>query len=231
MLERNRCVVLVPANFGVEPDCDRALMELERRGYVVWRIPGFAAIDQCRNQAASDALAQGFEELFWLDADIEFHPDALDQLRSHSLPIVSAIYPKKNCRALASRLFPTTKEVLFGVGGGVIEILYAATGFLLTRREVYERIQQHWTLPVCNKQFGKPCVPYFMPMVVDTDKGPWYLAEDFAFSHRARGADLKIYADTTIRLGHLGRYSYSWEEAGGSQPRYGTYRFHILDAE
>src|SRR5579871_6729605 len=98
MTERNRCVVLVPANFGVEPECDRALMELERRGYVVWRIPGFAAIDQCRNQAATDALARGFEELFWLDADIEFHPDALDRLRSHNLPIVSAIYPKKNCR-------------------------------------------------------------------------------------------------------------------------------------
>ncbi len=247
MIDRAKCIVLVPANFGIEPECERALAELQRRGYAVSRIPGYAAIDQCRNQAATDALAHGFEELFWLDADIDFHPDALDRLRSHNLPIVSAMYPKKNCRALASRLFPTTKEVLFGTRGGLLEILYAATGFLLTRREVYEAIQLQWKLPVCNEQFGRPMVPFFMPMVVEEAivnderlaaaaaerprSKPWYLADDFAFCHRARGAGYKIFADTTIRLGHIGRYTYSWEEAGGSQQRYGTYRYQVLDAE
>jgi hypothetical protein len=231
MAERANCTILVPANYGVEPGCERGLVELERRGYPVWRIPGFAAIDQCRNQLATDALARGFEELMWVDADIAFEPDAVDRLRGHSLPIVSGIYPKKSGRALASRLMPDTKEVVFGAGGGLIEILYAAGGFLHTRRDVYEAIRRHWNLPICNEAFGKPTVPYFMPMVAEGERGPSYLAEDFSFSHRARAAGFKIYADTTIRLGHIGRYPYSWEEAGGSNQRFATYKYGVLDAE
>jgi hypothetical protein len=273
-----KCVILVPANYGIEPECERGLVQLERRGYPVWRVPGFAAIDQCRNQVATDALARGSEELFWIDADIAFEPDAVDRLRGHNLPIVAALYPKKSMRALASRLFSTTKEIVLGAGGGLIEIRYAAGGFLYTRREVYEAIQRHGNLPVCNEQVGKRMVPYFMPMVVEDSQGlgdrdqglagteaAWvethatvaaahspthhspthhspthhsptatphiYLAEDFSFSHRARAAGFKIFADTTIRLGHIGRYAYSWEDAGGSNQRFGTYIYRVLDAE
>jgi hypothetical protein len=241
MTDRGKCVILVPANYGIEPECERGLVQLERRGYPVWRVPGFAAIDQCRNQIATDALARGFEELFWIDADIAFEPDAVDRLRAHNLPIVAALYPKKSMRALASRLFSTTKEVVLGAGGGLIEIRYAAGGFLYTRREVYEAMQRHGNLPVCNEQIGKHMVPYFMPMVVEEEEAGGrksevgnrfcYLAEDFSFSHRARAAGFKIFADTTIRLGHIGRYAYSWEDAGGSNQRFGTYIYRVLDAE
>ncbi len=258
MAHKSSCVVLVPANYGIEPECERGLAQLESRGYAVWRAPGFAAIDQCRNQLASDALARGFNELMWIDADMAFDPEAVDRLRGHGLPIAAGLYPKKSKRSLASRLFSTTKEVVLGAGGGLIEILYAAGGFLYTRREVYEAIHQHWELPVCNEGSAKPMVPYFMPMVVEEQRGQGpgvggqgeeaaaappgeaaaslprkrfaYLAEDFAFSYRARAAGFKIMADTTIRLGHIGRYAYSWEEAGGSNQRFGTYVFRVLDA-
>jgi hypothetical protein len=99
---------------------------------------------------------------------------------------------------------------------------------------VYEATQLQWKLPVCNEQFGRPMIPFFMPMVVEQSGPPpkfSYLADDFAFCHRARGAGYKIFADTTIRLGHIGRYAYTWEDAGGSQQRYGTYRYKVLDAE
>jgi hypothetical protein len=145
--------------------------------------------------------------------------------------------------------------------------LYAATGFLLTRREVYEAIREKCKLPICNEQWGKPTVPYFMPMVVEEEtpsprpspvKGEGdtagqlthhspthhspthqsppskryaYLGDDFAFCYRARQAGYKIYADTTIRLGHIGPYAFSWEEAGGSNQRFGTYIYRVLDAE
>ena len=256
MSDPKTCVILVPSNFGIEAACERSLGKLEERGYPVWRVPGFSAIDQARNQLATDALAKGFEELFWLDGDTEFDPDAIETLRSHNLPVVSGIYPKKGQRALASRLLPGTKKIVFGQGGGVIEIMYAATGFLLTRRQVYDDIQRHCNLPVCNRQFNKAMVPYFMPLIVTTDEEPsrerpaengtvpfgstdsaksaaadrqfWYLAEDFAFSHRAREAGYQIFADTTVRLGHIGRYSFSWEDAGGSNKRYATYNYHIV---
>jgi len=41
----------------------------------------------------------------------------------------------------------------------------------------------------------------------------WYLGEDFAFSERARRSGFPIIADTRIRLEHIGKHGYSWEDA------------------
>src|SRR5262249_22326129 len=160
---------------------------------------GYAAIDQARSQMATDALADGFDELMWIDADIGFDPDAVDRLRAHRLPIVCGVYPKKGQRALACNLLSETDKVVFGEGGALLEIGYAATGFLLTRREVYADIERELRLPTCNQRFDRPMVPYFLPLVVEDSRGHWYLGEDFAFSERARRAGHKIVADTTIR--------------------------------
>ena len=235
-MDKSHCVILVPANNGIEPACDHALRQLERMGYPVWRVPGFAAIDTARSQLATDAVARGFEELMWIDSDSEFDPAAVERLRSHNLPIVGGLYPKKGTRAVASALFPGTRKINFGEGGGLLEILYSATGFLYTKRQVYLDIQRRCNLPVCNLQFNKPLVPFFMTMTIETDDSTpaepkhWYLSEDFSFSHRARQAGYKIFADTTIRLGHIGRYSYAWEDAGMTLPRFGSFEFHVSDA-
>src|SRR5215510_5480648 len=131
-MDPSRCVVLVPFGSHIEPECARALVDLEARGYAVRRVSGYAAIDQGRSQMATDALADGYDELMWIDSDIGFDLAAVDLLRSHGLPIVAGIYPKKGLRELACHLLLDTTEIAFGEGGGVFEIKYAATGFLLT---------------------------------------------------------------------------------------------------
>ncbi len=226
-LDPKRCVVLVPVADKIEPDCARGLFELERQGYTVWRLYGASAIDQARSQMATDALAAGFEELMWIDADIDFPVDAVNRLRALDLPVVCGVYAKKGRRELVVHFERGTDQLVFGEGGGVLEIKYAATGFLLTKRCVYEKIEAAEQLPTCNRQFGTPTVPYFLPMVVDDGENPWYLGEDFAFCERARRNGFAIMADTRIRLGHIGRNSYSWEEAGTDSPRYSTYTYHL----
>jgi hypothetical protein len=57
--------------------------------------------------------------------------------------------------------------------------------------------------------------------------GHWYLAEDFAFCHRARLCGIPIIADTTVRLWHVGDYAYSWEDAGIDRERYGDFDFQF----
>lgn len=49
------------------------------------------------------------------------------------------------------------------------------------------------------------------------------MAEDYAFAHRARTCGYKIWADTAIRLGHIGNYRYSWEDAGIEHPRFASF--------
>ncbi|MDA1050976.1 MAG: hypothetical protein O3C40_10915 [Planctomycetota bacterium] len=226
-LDPARCVVLVPIGEQVVPACEEALAELKRRGYPVRRVRGYSAIDQGRNQMATDAMADGFDETMWIDSDVGFDPDDIDKLRRHNVPIVCGIYPQKGRRVLACHVLPGTEKLIFGNEGGLTEILYAGTGFLHVRREAYETIRRELQLPLCNERFGgRPMVPFFQPMSHPLATGHWYLAEDFAFCERARQAGFKIFADTSVRLMHYGNYGYSWEDAGMELERYRTLHFH-----
>ena len=222
-----KCFLLVPVAERIEPDCEAALRELETRGYRVWRVPGYKQIDLARNQMVSDALAAGCEETLWIDADTGFHPDAVEQLRAHDEPIICGIYPKKNKRELAIHALPGMTEIVFGKGGGLIEVLYGPTGFLRVRRAVYETMQRQLGLPECLADTGRTLVPFFAPLIREDGEGHWYLADDFAFCERARQCGYRIMADTTIRLWHIGSRQFGWEDAGSSPPRYGTYRFQL----
>jgi len=228
LTSRDTCCILVPIGSHIEPDCERSLVELELRGYAVRRVRAAGAIDHDRSKMATDALREGFRELLWIDSDIGFDPDEVERLRAHPYPIVCGIYPKKGTRALACHVLPSTTQIMFGAEGGVIEIKYAATGFLLTRAQVYEDIKTHHRLPLCNSQFGSPVVPYFLPLIADEGQGPWYLAEDYAFCHRARAAGHAIMADTRVRLWHIGRCAYGWEDAGSDRPRFARYQFDVI---
>jgi hypothetical protein len=222
-MDPRRCAILVPFASYIMPACERALQELERRGYPVRRVGGYAAIDQGRNQMATDALLDGFEETMWIDADVDFHPDSIDRLRSHRLPISAGIYPQKGKRALASHVIPGAPKMVFGRDGGLVEILYAGAGFLHIRREVYLTMQQRLALPMCNERFRIPLIPFFHPMLHECEDGHWYLAEDYAFCERARQCGFKVMADTTIRLWHIGNQAYGWEDAGMERERFDTF--------
>jgi hypothetical protein len=230
-MDPRRCTILVPFVSYIIPPCERALQELERRGYNVRRVGGYAAIDAGRNQMATDALLDGYEETMWIDADVEFHPDAVDRLRSHRLPIVCGIYPQKGKRAIASHAYPDSPKIVFGKEGGLIEILYAGTGFLLVRRKVYSAVQEQLKLPMCNERFKSPMIPFFQPMLCPCDDGHWYLAEDYAFCQRTRECGFKIMADTTIRLWHVGSHAYGWEDAGMERERFETFVLNFQPEE
>lgn len=222
-----KTVVLVPVANTIEPECEASLSKLRARGFKVRVYRGASAIDQARNTMAYDALKDGFEKLLWIDADIGFEAEAIDRLLSHDLPFVCGIYAKRGGRSIACNVLPGTKELVFGQDGGLVEILYAAGGFCLVDASVYHQIREKLALPTCNAQFGNPVVPYHLPMVAESAEGPWYLAEDYAFCERARQAGFQIWADTRIRLRHIGRYAYQWEDAGAELNRHATFRLVI----
>ena len=91
----SRCVVLVPVGAHIEADCEKSLQALEARGYQVRRVGGYAAIDQARSQMATDALADGFDELMWIDADIVFEPADVERLRRSGEPFVCGIIQRR----------------------------------------------------------------------------------------------------------------------------------------
>ncbi|MGO8992320.1 MAG: hypothetical protein ACLQVI_03255 [Polyangiaceae bacterium] len=213
-MERGRCIVLVPFRDHVEAACEEGLRGLESRGYKVRRVDASAAIDRARSELATQALADGFEELMWIDSDIAFDPDAVDRLRSHGAPIMAGLFAKRGVRQFGCFFLDDTEQIVLGEGGGPVEVKYIGTAFLLTHRRVYEDVARAFDLPVCNARVV-PAVPYFLPMVVrQEDGGFWYLSEAWSFCERARQAGHKVMVDTSVRLLHLGRYGYGWEDVG-----------------
>ena len=176
---------------------------------------------------ATDALIDGFDETMWIDSDVEFHPDSVDQIRAHGLPICCGVYPQKGKRALACHVVPGTPQVTFGRAGGLNELLYAGAGFLHVRRHVYLSVQHQLNLPMTNERFGSPMIPFFQPLLHPIEDGTWYLAEDYAFCERARQCGFKVVADTSIRLWHVGNYTYGWEDSGLDRERTGSFTLHL----
>lgn len=226
--EPSRCVVLVPHQGRIVARCQSALLELERRGYVVRRVEGYSAIDAARNQMATDALKDGFDETMWIDSDVGFEPDDVDRIRQNGIPICCAIYPMKGRRSIAAHIIPGTKQIPFGAHGGLMELMYAGTGFLHVRRNVYEQIRDKLQLVECNTH-DRSLFPFFQPLVRSWRSGAWSLGEDYSFCHRARQAGIPIVADTRVRLWHFGEYGYSWEDAGIERDRYANFNFILAD--
>jgi predicted GH43/DUF377 family glycosyl hydrolase len=199
-LKNEACAVLVPYAHSIETECEDGLRALQARGYSVFRRQG-SAIDQMRCAMATDALSAGFQEILWIDSDIGFSPADADRIRSHGQPIVCGLYPVKSGAGVAAKYLP--KAPKFGDHAGLWEIDLAATGFLYTSREVYDALG----MPECNLR-GKRIRPYFLPMLSSSGGGLQYLGEDFAFCQRARQKGYKIFADTKIKLRHIGRFGF-----------------------
>jgi predicted O-methyltransferase YrrM len=226
---RGQMAVLVPHLNGIEWECEQALRQLEQAGVRVIRRGGCSAIDVARNELLSGALHDGAESMLFIDADIGFEPvDAL-RLLARPEPVISAVYPKKSMREMASIFYDGVKELLFGPDTpGVYPLKYAATGFLCLKASLLRRMITQLQMPLCNTHWGRGVWPFFQPLIVPHGPGKWhYLAEDWAFSYRLTQMHVTPLADTSIRLWHWGRYGFGWEDAGTSTQRFRSYTYRL----
>lgn len=208
------CVILVPVASSIEPETDHGLQALRNRGYTVRTLRGSSQVDLARSTLATEALADGFKETMWIDSDVLFDPDDIEKLRRHKQPLTAGLYQKKTRpAAFAGKFMDGTESVTFGKGGGLIEMRYVGMGFTHVRASVYRAIEKHLEMPSCYGGYeGKKVTPYFIPSLAPEGDGWCYLSEDFSFCHRARNAGYPPMADTTIRLSHIGRYAYGWDD-------------------
>lgn len=165
--------------------------------------------------------------LLFIDSDMEFPPDALEQLvlsaEAHDLRIIGALAYGSD-----GRLFPTLYKMAMGPGGHpatarVVEfpidtiIPVDATGcaFLLIHREVLEEMRGKFN----------PTFPWFQETEMriadptDDDPGMQPVGEDITFCLRAKGLGFDTYVDTGVRIGHhksvvLNHDGWSRQQAG-----------------
>lgn len=208
-----RSVALVPYYSTVEKECDEGLRGLGLAGVVVHRA-SFSAIDLLRSVMLSQALQQGFDRFLFIDADIGFDPADALRLLARPEPVVAGIYVKKTGLEYSGAFAAGVDRVVFGSAApGLYPMLYASTGFLCIRAEVLHRMIDELKLPLCHWGPVKDFYPFFLPLCVpDGRGGTRYLTEDYSFSHRLHQIGVTPMADTTIKLYHIGRYGFSFED-------------------
>lgn len=188
-LEPCRCLVIVPHYSKISLPCQQSLKQLERKGYFVRRVQGYAAIDQARNQLATDAIIDGFEETLWVDPDCLFHPDDVDHLRAWQLPV---------CTANEVDQLPATPSRAAELSGKLRAVNRVCPLLFHVRRQAFSDMQHRLASPICNERFRHPVIPYFRPMRAETSAGQVYLNDLEAFSQRLLQAGHKIQSSQEI---------------------------------
>lgn len=214
------CIVLVPVSHHIEPDCDASLRMLERMGYHVWRAYGFSAIDQGRNVMAQQSLDKGYKELMWIDADVGFQVSDVERLRALNLPISCGVYGLKDGSGRPAADLDGKQRI----SGSLYQIPAVGAGFLHTRRNVYELMVKELKLEKCVGRHTN-YYPFFLPLIKDK----FYMGEDFAFCHRASQCGIKIVADTSLKLKHVGKTSFRWSGIDNEQLGEETYTPLAID--
>ena len=198
---------------------------------------GDALITRARQNIVADFLANdAATHLIFIDADIGFEPEQVFRLMDFDKDVTAAIYPLKRLdwqkmRAVAAaNVAPFEQASLsylieFASGeqveshGGFTRVTYAATGFLLLRRNVllsmierypelrYERDHKHE-----DRMGGSKWRCALFNCMIDETSGV-YLSEDFSFCKRWTDMGGEIWADLESRLTHVGAVSFRGDVA------------------
>jgi hypothetical protein len=202
-------------------------MELIREGIQLYfdTTENESLVHRARNVAVGRFMQKTDCDFFmFIDADIDFDAKAVVRLVRANKDIAVACYPKKvvmwdqakfaiekgderDMAMLSSSLVINFGAQSRPVEDGFIEILDGPTGFMMIKRSVFERMQEHYAEELdCvndhqNRDFDTYCALFDCMIDPVTRR---YLSEDYAFCRRWQQMDGKIYADINTTLGHVG---------------------------
>lgn len=152
--------------------------------------------------------------LFYWDDDVAAPPNGLHRLLAYDRDIIVAPYPKKVQPGLPShKTWPYSLATGEPDPIGLLECDMVATGFLLIKRRVIEKMYEMYADRVFHHEayndnvidlFPTGLLPQPMFPLNGLGKPMWW-GEDFAFSVMARKAGFKIWMDPVIPLIHAGR--------------------------
>lgn len=157
-----------------------------------------ALLQRARNDTIQLALTQGFDDLVWIDSDIEWHPEQFFKLLNYEEDIVGGTYRKKHdnyeeyvVRQLQTR--PINPET------GLVEVDGLGTGFVKMSRK---SMQYLWD---CSEKYIDPKDDQERSMIFDVvlENGELVSEDINAFNKLTRGG-FKIWLDTNITCNHTG---------------------------
>lgn len=158
-----------------------------------------ALIQRARNDTIQLALEGDFDDLIWIDSDIEWEPEWFFKLLDHPVDVVGGTYRKKGDR----------EEYVIRVPGksdsatGLIEVQGLGTGFLRMNRTAMQYLWDS-NKSYIDKKDNKERRMIFDVIVTDND----LMSEDIYALQKLIDGGFKIWLDPTMTCSHIGPYKF-----------------------
>ena len=199
-----KTLIAVPCFDMIHTDFFSSMMALQKPPETSFTVVKNTLIHVARNVIAANAIQAGFDRVMWFDSDMKFPPDTLLKLSAdmdQGLHFVTGLYFTRKppiSPVLYSELnYRDTPEgheagagIYTGYPEGLTECAGAGFGCVLTSVDLLRRV---------GDAFGAPFNPY---------KG---LGEDLSFCHRVIQIGERMFADTSVKCGHIGTFEYNEE--------------------
>ena len=185
-----KLLIAIPTHDYMHMDFVKSLMALTERlkdddiDFKV-HMHGGTLVYHARDALAEKAINEGFTDVLWLDADMVFNDDLLDDLMFSGKPFVSGIAhgrraPHRSC--LFTEIYPSVQRFT-EYPGNTFKVAGCGFGCVLIKTEILKAVKdRHGTCFFPTRELG----------------------EDLAFCQRATEGGWEIYAEPAARLGHIG---------------------------
>jgi hypothetical protein len=195
-------------------------------------------VTRARNVLVAYFLHSNFTRLMFIDADIEYQVEDVIKLIAHDKDVAVGAYPKKgvNWQRIKQGIldadaplndgqiasfgsdyainfkFSNREERQIAIENGLIRLHDGATGFMMIKREVIDRMIEKYPELKYNNDLNTPpelnphFYAFFDTMIDPKDKR--YLSEDYCFSRRWQDIGGEIWLDPSISLNHYGSFNF-----------------------
>ncbi|WP_043638129.1 hypothetical protein [Desulfovibrio sp. TomC] len=190
-------------------------------------------ITRARNSIVSEFLRdERATHLLFIDADIEFDPRMVPRLLGADKDVVCGVYPVKGLSVERVMAQPAGTPAAVAEAAsldyavkvkpgckmdeqGFLEVEYAATGFMLIRRDVFARLVDAYPALryrfACTNEAAAENYAFFDTMIDPETRD--YLPEDYAFCRRWRDIGGQVYVSVLGRFTHIGVKGYAGDFA------------------
>lgn len=184
-------------------------------------MPSDSMLSRSREESAAFFLsATACTHLFFLDADIAFHPSAVVRMLEHDVDVVGGLYRKRvldwQCLDLARDAGLQDVQQFVGpyascldtkspiTETGLVKAKRLATGFLCISRSALERVAEAYPWLEYKGQNG-PVRAIFEPII---KPGSCHPGEDYSFCERCLEQGIELWCDLAIDLDHIGPHRF-----------------------
>jgi hypothetical protein len=168
-------------------------------------------ISRARNTLTAKFLhTKESTHLMFIDADIGWEPWHLLVMLDAQKDVIGGLYPMKSL---------PVKWCVNGIPGQVeepgtnlVEVTKTGTGFLLIKRDVFEKLNAHPATKPFNNDIGLPAElnPYMKTYFDTAVRENRYYSEDWTFCENWRDIGGQVWVDKRILLRHVGTYTFDY---------------------